>query len=583
MPLHRIVSRLVTQRRGVVWLAVALLAIGSIAVLVTRMKLDTEVLNLLPRGFQSVEGLKVYNRDFAQVRELTFALLSKPEDVDKLEEFAPVFAESLRAQPWCNRVLAGSPIETPEGISDLQSIAVPLLLNLEPAAFNETLGMLDPAKLRERLRRLREEIEAGSPRPQFELALDPLGVIAPALKPFATNASIQEDQPLTSPDRTLRVFITVTNQPSISAFDCQKLMDEVNAFRAKAHEGWEGGPLEILVTGRSAYVAEISRSMRHDIIVTIVGSIVLVGGVFWFGFNRWLPLIGMGFSLLLCCLVALAAGLLIFGELNMVTVGFCAILIGLGVDFAILIFGRYQQARDDGEDHLSAVDTAIKNLGRAIFFGALTTAVGFLALVLSNSAGFTQLGVLIAIGIFLAGIFMMTVFFVFLPNSSRPQKHDWIFLFVKRYVRFAVRRPGVMLAISGPVLLLLAAIAISPKPPLVFDASTESMEPKDSAASYSLHTIMDKMPTRWEPAIGIIHARDEQELHDSWQKVAARWAELREAGAIKSFSTPAALALSPARLVANRETLRGLNFGATRTALEAAVAEEGFTAETFAS
>ena len=57
----------------------------------------------------------------------------------------------------------------------------------------------------------------------------------------------------------------------------------------------------------------------------------------------------MGFSLLLCCLVALAAGLLIFDELNMVTIGFCAILIGLGVDFAILIFGRYQQARDEGE------------------------------------------------------------------------------------------------------------------------------------------------------------------------------------------------------------------------------------------
>ena len=59
----------------------------------------------------------------------------------------------------------------------------------------------------------------------------------------------------------------------------------------------------------------------------------------------------MGVSLLLCCLVALATGILIFHELNMVTVGFCAILIGLGVDFAILIFGRYQQARDEGADH----------------------------------------------------------------------------------------------------------------------------------------------------------------------------------------------------------------------------------------
>ncbi|MFN2508445.1 MAG: MMPL family transporter, partial [Chthoniobacterales bacterium] len=351
MPLHLTISHLVTRRRGLVWLAVALIAAASAFVLITRMQLDTEVLNLLPRGFESVEGLKVYNRDFAQVRELTFALHCKPEDVDKLEEFAPQFAESLRKQAWCARVLAGSPMETPEGIHDLQAIAVPLFLNLEPSAFDQTLASLQPAKIQERLSRLRQEIEAGSPRPQFELMLDPLGIIAPALQPFATNASIEEDQPLTSPDRTMRVFLTVTNQPDIGAFDCQKLMQEVNAFRASANQGWDGGPLEILVTGRSAYVAEISLSMRHDIIVTILGSVLLVGVVFYVGFNRWLPLIGMGFSLLLCCLVAIAAGLLIFGELNMVTVGFCAILIGLGVDFAILVFGRYQQARDDGSDH----------------------------------------------------------------------------------------------------------------------------------------------------------------------------------------------------------------------------------------
>jgi predicted exporter len=184
-------------------------------------------------------------------------------------------------------------------------------------------------------------------------------VIAPALKPFAANASLEQDQPLTSTDRTTRLFLAVTNQPSIGAFDCQALMKKVNAFRARASEDWEGGaPLEVLVTGRSAYVAEISLSMRHDIVVTLLGSILLVGGVFYVGFRRWLPLVGMGFSLLLCCLIALAAGLLIFGELNMVTIGMCAILIGLGVDFAILIFGRYNRRgtrlgsrpRDRGSD-----------------------------------------------------------------------------------------------------------------------------------------------------------------------------------------------------------------------------------------
>ncbi|MFL6589040.1 MAG: MMPL family transporter, partial [Chthoniobacterales bacterium] len=583
MAFHSTIAHLVTRRRSAVWLAVAVISAISIGILVTRMRLDTEVLNLLPSGFESVEGLKVYNRDFAQVRDLTFALVAQPNDADKLEEFAPQFAQRLREQPWCRRVLSGVPLETPEGVRDLQSIAVPLLLNLEPQAFDETISLLQPAKIQERLHRLHEEIEAGSPRPQIELTLDPLGVIAPALKPFAGNSSIEEDQPLTSPDRTMRVFLSVTNQPGIGAFDCQKLMREVKAFQQTAKEGWDGGPLQVLVTGRSAYVAEISLSMRHDIVVTLLGSIVLVSGVFYLGFRRWLPLVGMGISLLLCCLVALAAGLLVFRELNMVTVGFCAILIGLGVDFAILVFGRYQQARDDGEDHPAAVGEAVKGLGQAIFFGALTTAVGFLALTLAGSRGFTQLGVLIAFGIAFAGIFMMTVFFLFLPRKSPAPGHDWMFTLVKRYVRWAVLHPARMLWISVPVLLLLTGIAFSPKPPVIFDISTHSMEPKRSDAGYALKTIMEKMPTRWEPAIGMIKAENAQQLHDYWQKVELRWAQLRVDGKIKGFSTPAALALSPQRLDNNRQKLRQLDFPAAAAAVEGALTAEGFSRETFES
>jgi predicted RND superfamily exporter protein len=583
MALHSSIAKLVTQRRGLVWLFAALLCGVSILILILRMKLDTEVLNVLPSGFESVEGLKVYNRDFAQVRDLTFALVAQPEDVDKLEEFAPTFAQRLREQSWCTRVLAGVPLETPEGVRDLQSIAVPLLLNLEPAAFDQTLAVLQPVKMQERLQRLREEMEAGSPRPQIELTLDPLGVIAPALKPFASKAAIQEDQPLTSPDRTMRLFLTVTNQPGIGAWDCQKLMRDVKAFQEKAHEGWDGGPLQILVTGRSAYVAEISLSMRHDIVITLLGSIGLVSAVFYAGFRRWLPLLGMGMLLLLCCVISLAAGLLIFGELNLVTVGFCAILIGLGVDFAILVFGRYQQARDDGEDHAGAVSDAVKGLSQAVFFGALTTAVGFLALILAGSRGFTQLGVLIALGIVLAAVFTMTVFFLFLPRKALPPRRDWMFTLVKNYVRWAVLHPSKMLWISTPILLGLTAIALSPKPPMIFDAGTHSMEPKRSDAGYALKTIMEKMPTRWEPVIGMVKAGDAQQLHDYWQKVDPRWAALQEAGKIKSYSTPAALSLSPQRLQTNRQKLQGADFSAAREALESAIATAGFSREAFES
>src|SRR5262249_35852605 len=153
--------------------------------------------------------------------------------------------------------------------------------------------ILRPEKMRQRLDRLRQEIEAGSPRPQFELEFDPLGLIGPALKPFAENNPVEEEQPLASADRMMRGFLVVTNQRSISAFECQGLMGEVNTFRAHARDGWTGGRLDVLVTGRSAYVAEISLSMRHDIVVTLIGSVVLVGVIFLAGFGRWIPLFGM--------------------------------------------------------------------------------------------------------------------------------------------------------------------------------------------------------------------------------------------------------------------------------------------------
>ena len=582
MRMSDLIARVMAQRRLLVWLGVIALAAGCLAILITRIELDSDVINMLPKGFESVRGLKIYDRDFEQTRELTFALRCQPQDVDKLEEFAPAFAQNLRKQPWCERVLTGSPMETPDGIRDLQSIAVPLLLNLEPAEFAQTMSILQPEKIRERLHRLHQEIEAGSPRPEFELAFDPLGVIGPALKPFAEANAIEQEQPLTSPDRTMRVFLAVTNQPSLSAFDCQRLMRQVDTFRARAREGWDGGPLEVLVTGRSAYVAEISLSMRYDIVATLGSSVLLVGIIFFIGFRRWLPLLGMGFSLLLSCFVALAVGLLVFGRLSMVAVGFCAILVGLGVDFAILIFGRYQQARIDGEEYQQSIATSVAKLGRAVFFGALTTAVGFLALILSGSMGFSQLGVLIAIGIFFAGLFMCTILFLFVRPVQAPQRHDWVFEVVKKYVRWSVQRPAPMIIIAGGILLVLTMIGFSPVPPLRFEASVRSLEPKNSRAAGALQAIMAKMPTRWEPVLAIVHARNAQELHDEWQRVTGHWTELQQAGKIKGFSTPVALCLYPAWMEKDRESLETVNLPVARQTLEETLSAEGFSPASFA-
>src|SRR5439155_21342545 len=149
--------------------------------------------------------------------------------------------------------------------------------------------------------------------------------------------------------------------------------------------GWEGAPLQILVTGRPAFVSEISLSMRYDVVATLLGPVVLGGAIFFAGVPRMLSaLVGMAFCVLLSCLIALTAGQLLFGRLSMISVAFCAVLVGLRVDFAILTIARYHQARADRQPHRQAIATSVRKLGRGGCVGALTTAVGFLARVLDG-------------------------------------------------------------------------------------------------------------------------------------------------------------------------------------------------------
>jgi predicted RND superfamily exporter protein len=231
--------------------------------------------------------------------------------------------------------------------------------------------------------------------------------------------------------------------------------------------------------------------------------------------------------------------------------------------------------------------------------------VGFLALVLSGAMSFSQLGVLIAIGIFVAGLFMCSILFLFVRDGGRstdiisgrpanvspaapgstarspaPQP-DWLFDITRRYVRWTVRKPAPMLIFSGALLLLLSAIGFSPIPPLHFQASTRSLQPKNIRANRALEEIMHKMPVRWEPVLAIVRATNHQELHDYWQKISAHWRQLQAAGTIKGFSTPAALCISPNWMRANRRHLSMTNFQAARETLEQTLDAEGFSRDSF--
>src|SRR3989442_7386838 len=73
-----------------------LLALIPIAFGIARLRFDVEVLNLLPADVPAVRGLKIYQQNFANARELIITV--RAQDPEVVENTARSLAHALRPQ-----------------------------------------------------------------------------------------------------------------------------------------------------------------------------------------------------------------------------------------------------------------------------------------------------------------------------------------------------------------------------------------------------------------------------------------------------------------------------------------------------
>src|SRR5581483_11308590 len=125
---------------------------------------------------------------------------------------------------------------------------------------------------------------------EMKLNYDALGLVQEAMRPMATSFSAEQSSAFVSDDGTMHLVFVETNQAGIDPHTCQALMRTVDAFKAQFLASCPVKP-GMLVTGRDAFVDQISRSMRFDIVSTLLGSVILVSVVFYVGFRRVLPLV----------------------------------------------------------------------------------------------------------------------------------------------------------------------------------------------------------------------------------------------------------------------------------------------------
>ena len=122
------------------------------------------------------------------------------------------------------------------------------------------------------------------------------------------------------------------------------------------------------------------------------------------------PLLAV-FSLLVALAWSLGFTSLTVGHLNILSVVFTTILIGLGIDFGIHVLERYKEERQSGTDIQLSLHNTLQGTGRGNFSGAITTAMAFGAMVLTDFIGIVELGWIAGWGI----LFCMVAMILLLP------------------------------------------------------------------------------------------------------------------------------------------------------------------------
>ncbi|MHB1306598.1 MAG: MMPL family transporter, partial [Limisphaerales bacterium] len=531
-----------------------------------RLRFDVEVLNLLPAEVPVVRGLQLYQKHFTSSRELILTVRGRtPEAAEaavrqvaiQLRADTNLVAEVVWQPPW---------IEHPEQMIEFIGY---LWLNQPPEVFAQLTHRLAPGNLEAVLREAREGLATSmSPTEIARLGFDPFGFTQLPGAGAENNALFSGPQEgFASADGHFRVVYVEAGRALPGYRACAAWLEEIETRVAAARESPEW-PADVAIryTGSPVFVAEIATGMAGDMQVTVLTTLALIIGLFWWAHRSWRPLFWLVVMLMLVVTGALAAGGLIFGTLNAVSLGFAAILLGLGVDYGLVV---YQEAR--AEPHRSARELR-QVLGPGLGWCAVTTSSAFLLLNLAGLPGLSQLGTLVGFGVLLAAVTMMYLYLPIVLRGLKTQESP------ASPPRTAPRsqRPYRIATVFILALSLLVLWRSGPE----IDRTNRPLELANSEAQGALDELRGELSRQTEPLLVVIAGRDEAEVADRLGRMEAHLAGVGRDASRFRFVLPTAVWPHPERRAANGPAARAL--AAQAATMRTAAERLGFTPEALA-
>ena len=162
------------------------------------------------------------------------------------------------------------------------------------------------------------------------------------------------------------------------------------------------GSARVRLTGQVVLDDEEFATVAEGAVAGLIGSFLLVMLWLYLAVRSLRLMVPVMANLVLGLLVTTGFAAVVVGTLNLISVAFAVLFVGIAVDFAIQFTVRFRERRHTHPDILDALRETGRRSGAQILVAALATAAGFLAFGPTRFIGVAQLGVIAGFGMLIA-------------------------------------------------------------------------------------------------------------------------------------------------------------------------------------
>jgi uncharacterized protein len=334
------------------------------------------------------------------------------------------------------------------------------------------------------------------------------------------------DKPLTDADK--RAFIEFKPILDFNALEPGK--DGSDAIRQAAKDlnfaGQYGA--RVRLTGPVPMSDEEFATVQDGAVVNGIGTVLVVLFILWMALHSSKIIFAVFVNLFIGLSITTAAGLIMVGSLNLLSVAFAVLFVGLGVDFGIQYSVRYRSERFKSDDLRQALESAAGHVAVPLSLAAMATASGFLSFLPTDYKGVSELGEIAGVGMLVAFISSITVLPALLRLLNPPGEKEAVGYAFLAPVDHFLEKHRVIIIVGT---LLVAVAGLPALYFLRFDFNPINLR---SAKAESISTFLDlrKDPNTGANAIDVMTNSDEDA-----RKIQARLEKVPEVLEVRSLES----------------------------------------------